>query len=277
MAATQLLGPDSYRGFLADVGDGADALTHKALVTFHGVTAPVQAYVKIYCTVAAPRGLVNELIGYALAKATGVDVPNRSAILLMNSEQAKFLPTSITPQRDVDNHVVAWCVEEAPGLSPKQIYNANNAMQGPLRDEIQKWPTLISTVVLDDWIVNDDRNMGNLIRTAPRRFTLIDHGRVCTGNSWARPLKRDTAENVNKLAGIAWGSPLVENSPRDKHAEIFETSLKSANILSTAEIDLDYWLPKLLELEDADDVKGFLEDRATTLSAHYKSCFGILA
>lgn len=67
MSVTQLLGPSSYLSYLGKAGDGCDANTHKARVEF-GPGTPVDAHVKVYDEGDAPNGLVDELIGYVLAK-----------------------------------------------------------------------------------------------------------------------------------------------------------------------------------------------------------------
>ncbi|WP_146165818.1 hypothetical protein [Stenotrophomonas panacihumi] len=277
MAATELLGPGCYRGYLAHIGEGSDASTHKALVAFHGQTEPSQAYVKVYCAATAPRGLANEFIGYALAKAAGLEVPAKSAILRLNPSQSLFLPSGMSPQLDTQGNVIAWCVEELSGESPKQLLTADAAAYAPLAEEIRKWPQLADTVALDDWLVNEDRNLGNLIRIGPRRFALIDHGRVCTGLAWNRPLDRAVVDTINKLALIAWGNPLTKEAPPPSHSQLFESINKLAEALASAEIELDHWLPQLMGPEDESDVRGFLDVRTSFLPPHYQAEFGLIA
>ncbi|MDG2517205.1 hypothetical protein [Lysobacter soli] len=279
MTVVQTLGPSSYCGFMESVGDGIDAYTHKALVRFHDAPKAVDAYVKVYCVDQAPRGLVNELIGYVLAKHDGLSVPYRAAVLLLEDHQLSAMPAGLNPLRTMDSHIVAWAVQSLGGKSPYQVYNYSRgscAALAAVRKDFQKWKDLPAAASLDAWLLNEDRNLQNLVRLGTGNYALIDHGRVCTGNGWSVPLERAKMPHKNKLALIAWDDIALENAPKNYHVPIVERMAQHHGTLSHSEPDLDYWLPQLLTSSERDDVDVFLSERTSTVKAYFKASYGVL-
>lgn len=272
---TELLGPTNYHTYLAGIGDGQDAYTHKALIAFHDGPA-VQAYVKIYCAVAAPRGVVNEIVGYKLAAHRGIAVPHRSAVMRLLPRQCSFLPREATPITDHDGLVVAWCVEDLGGETPKQIYNLRKAAGTAIVEDIAKWSKVPDVIALDAWLLNEDRNLGNLVRLGKGRYAVIDHGRVCTGNAWSPPLDRKRKDHRNVLAEIVWSDPVVENAPIPSCRSLIDSLGSHTAVLAAAEFELAEWLDELEGADASKDVMGFLADRAADLVPHYKAAFGLL-
>ncbi|EZP43205.1 hypothetical protein BW38_03552 [Stenotrophomonas sp. RIT309] len=276
MSVTQLLGPNSYLSYLDEAADGRDANTHRARVEFEP-GSPVDAYVKVYHEDDAPKGLVNELIGYVLAKHAAIDVPARSAVILLSATQAGYLPAGFRPMKEAEGRVVAWCVEDVGGGTPKQTFRwkEQHGLQA-LRDDLKKWQKLVDVVALDAWVLNEDRNLGNLVRMAPGKYAVIDHGRVCTGNAWAVPLDRSRVHHTNMLALIAWNSENVEHAPLKVRSGVLSAFEAHADVLAKADLDLSEWLPLLVEGLEEQDVKDFLEERATFVPKHYKTAFQVL-
>ena len=259
--------------------EGRDAFTHKALIKYHDVDKVIDSYVKIYCQNVAPKGLVNELIGYTLAKRSGLSVPYRAAVLLLNSEQAAFLPPKIAPLQSSQGHVVAWCVQSLGGKTPYQAYNyADNPSEAlaTIREDFKKWKELPEVASLDAWLLNEDRNLGNLVRLGKGRYALIDHGRVCTGRDWMPPLERSRMAHTNKLAHIAWDDPDLAKAPKSFHVPLVESFNQHSQSLLDSETDLDYWLPKLISTVEKADVDTFLTERTTTVGNHFKGVYGVL-
>lgn len=256
----QTLGPNAYSGFMELIGDGQDACTHKALVCFADTSGPVDSYVKIYCARTAPKGFVNELIGYSLAKWGGLLTPPRAAVLLLDVDQTKFLPPAIDPMRTNNGKILAWCVQSLAGTTPKQSYNLNadkTASTKYIRQDLNKWKDLPNVVALDAWLLNEDRNLGNVVRVGEGQYAVIDHGRVCTGNSWESPLDKNRMNHTNLLAAIAWENPNVEYAPENFHAPLIGSFVRYKQAVIDATPDLDYWLPKLISIVDEQDAKKF--------------------
>jgi hypothetical protein len=276
-SVVETLGPQSYRSFLEPVATGQDAFTHKALVAFHDGTI-VDAYVKVYCQRQAPKGLVNEVTGYVLAKGDGLPVPQRAAVLLLTAEQSSFLPSDAQPLITPDGHVVAWCVQSVGGQTPLQAFNLFGDPAGlpTLLQDFSRWANLSKVVSLDAWLLNEDRNMGNLVRVSAGMYALIDHGRICTGNSWRAPLDRTKMKHVNKVAYVAWGDPDVDNAPSKYHPLILDACARHNQTWLDTATDIEHWLTQLLHSHERDDVTGFIGDRTGTLEAHLRAAYGVL-
>lgn len=278
MSVVQTLGPDSYLGFLERVGEGRDAKTHKALVRFHDSQIPADCYVKAYCSRSAPKGLVNELIGYALTKCGGFDVPNRAAVILLDDGQVNQFTADIEPQRSADGRIVAWCVESLGAPTPMTTYGLPSNGPGFLsfKDDLARWGDLADVAAFDLWVLNDDRNPGNLVRLGRGRYALIDHGHVCSGNSWIAPLDRTDMRPLNKLAWFAWNAKELDGAPQKQHAQIVSSFDRHCIALNKAAEDLDYWLSLLVNPQERDDAEAFLQERLATVREHLRTTFGML-
>lgn len=275
----QTLGPSAYGGFMELVGDGADATTHKALVHFYDTDSAVDSYVKIYCAKVAPKGLVNELVGYALAKAGGLLTPPRAAVLLLDSEQTQFLPSGVEPLRNAEGHVVSWCVQSLGGHTPKQSYQLSvekaAALTAILQD-LRKWSEFPDVATLDAWLLNEDRNLGNLVRIRAGRYAIIDHGRALTGNSWVSPLDRRRMKHRNVLAEVLWNDPDLENAPKPYHLPLVNSFDRHERALQEALADLNYWLPLLVSSADECDVMQFIAERVASVRKYLMTTYGVL-
>lgn len=280
MAVVQTLGPSAYLGFLEEVGEGRDARTHKALVQFHNEPSPSDCYVKTYCSRLAPKGLVNEVVGYALAKHGSFDVPRRAAVLLLDEEQARCFGTDFEPYRTKSGHVLAWCVESLGHPSPKSMYRLSPTdIRGlsALRMDLKKWTDLPDAISFDAWMLNDDRNPGNLIRLAEGRYALIDHGRVYGGNAWTTPLDRSVMDKINILALWGWEIELAKDAPKAHQAQLVNSFERHVSALEKASVDVDYWLGLLVHPKEKDDAEVFLEERVTSVPEYLRQSFGMLS
>jgi hypothetical protein len=275
----QTLGPNAYGGFMEMVGEGQDAVTHKALVRFLDVDVAVDSYVKVYCTKAAPKGLVNELIGYSLAKWGGLLTAPRAAVLLLDAEQTTFLPPHVSPPLTEDGKVIAWCVQSLAGKTPKQSYILSTDKAAALKSiqqDFKKWKDLAAVASMDAWLLNEDRNLGNVVRLGEGQYAVIDHGWACTGNSWSVPLDKTRMKHNNKLAGIAWSDQDLDNAPGTYHSPLVCSFDRHKDALGEAANDLDYWLPLLISEAEEQDATEFLQERVASVREYLRTTFGLL-
>jgi hypothetical protein len=222
--------------------------------------------------------LVNEIAGYVLAKGDGLPVPERAAVLFLTPEQAAFLPSEVEPYKTQSGHIIAWCVQSVGGQTPLQTFNLCGDASGysTLLEDFSKWANLPNVVSLDAWLLNEDRNMGNLVRLGTGKYALIDHGRICTGNSWYAPLDRAKMKHLNKVAMVAWGDHDIDNAPSRYRPSILAACDKHEQTLADTLIDLEYWLSQFLIPAERGDVEGFFGDRTSTLGAHLRAAYGML-
>jgi len=145
-----------------------------------------------------------------------------------------------------------------------------------LQADFARWKNLSKVVSLDAWLLNEDRNMGNLVRMGVGRYALIDHGRICTGNHWAVPIDRARMKHTNKLALVAWGNADIDSAPNQARASILQAcdGHSSAYMLSLPA--LQRWFVDLIQEDESKDAQGFFAERSGSVGRHLRTAYGVL-
>lgn len=143
--------------------------------------------------VVANYELINEALGYVLAKACGLSVASNAGIILLDREQ---VPQSLLDELDRSacgfrqETFFCWFTEdmEFPSLKQRHLGDAqltsfNDRRLRRLSSELAKSPDSPKVIAFDGWLMNSDRNVGNLL-AGPKRLTLIDHGRILNFPNW---------------------------------------------------------------------------------------------
>jgi hypothetical protein len=161
------------------------------------------------------RGLVNEIIGYQLAKAGQLQVPQNAGLIHLTGSQLGRKPHWVADDQD---EVLAWWSEDVHHPSIKAQFNLaalppNSQIYRNVIIEISKALAkrhgIEKIVAFDDIVANVDRNLGNVLDT-PSELTLIDHGRLLTGPYWKVGDLNPEKAYVNKLRALLTlsGEPL---------------------------------------------------------------------
>lgn len=201
--------PDNaYLRPIAVATGGLRAYTHLANVHPPGGT-PCRAYIKHFPE-AATKGLFNEWFGYTLMRAMGVPQP---AAAIMRA-----------PVFGHPDSVMAWAFvscEATPTYdgTPKQRYNIDDPKQhAQLVKRLFDCDQIPLLIAADQMLMNDDRNLGNLVFTGKKSFVAIDHGCILGGDAWQSADLWFTAKWVNskllsdRLVPIANHSPTLRSS-----------------------------------------------------------------
>lgn len=169
--------------------DGADAQTIAGTLSHQAIGGERPCFIKFYNHAIAPRGLINEMAGYILAESLGMKVPDFGGLVL--ADRAQFAP--ITAPGNISS-LVGWYTTDAGAVSMKRALGwIDNAPQSIFRQietrarEIlaKSEKTTQAVIAIDMLMANVDRNLGNILMTSGAP-TLIDHGRIVTGNNWRR-------------------------------------------------------------------------------------------
>ncbi len=194
-----LLPPDAYRLMLEVVPTKGSVRMHRALIVWpDGVER--DTHVKIACPPPGlpDRQLLNEGIAWLLAQACNLPVPPHAGYMVL----PPAMVIAAHPNTPCDAAgALAWiCSTE-----PKRALRLRPDETLPLLQmEISRWDHLPGTLALDEWLANEDRHCGNLIRRGPGDFVLIDHDYAFTGPHWLADQLRESRDDAftNRLYEI---------------------------------------------------------------------------
>lgn len=208
------------------------ALTHIALFTERR-----HVFVKAY-PAEAPQGLINDIIGYLMARHAGIDQPPGGIIALPAHALAKVGIATQSP--------AVWC------FTSTSCIDLNDRRHGSLaalfgnnlesvRTILEGWPGFAQLVAFDTWLSNVDRNTGNLMLTGANTLCPIDHSDILTGPAWTfeHLVDAESEWTMNKLIDIIWP---MDNLPLPIRSAILNSAERFQKVYAQARSDLYYWL-----------------------------------
>ena len=208
------------------------ALTHIALFTERR-----HIFVKAY-PAEAPRGLLNDIVGYLVARHAGIHQPPGGVIELPAFVLARIGIVSQEPS--------VWCFASTSCIDlDNRRHGSLSALFGnnieALRPILEKWPGFPTLVAFDAWLANVDRNTGNLILNGENSLLPIDHSDILTGPSWNAQHLIDAEEcnTLNKLIDIIWPIPLL---PLPVRSAILKSTERFESAYASARSDLYRWM-----------------------------------
>lgn len=159
--------------------------THKSKVYLQDIDKEVDAYTKYGIS---DTSLLVEVIASLIGRKLGLPIPEPLIVV------------------DEDNQSVHFgCMEiRHPDLSKVlEISNSrplNNKANQSVYKKLAAWEYLDLSCVFDEWIANDDRNLGNVLFNGTDTFHLIDHNRAMRlPFAENKPIDDNFLMNVNVL------------------------------------------------------------------------------
>lgn len=239
---------------------GITAGTHTAAIMFPGEKHPKRCYVKflgpdgngVYphdvTNSFVVRRLLNEVSAYTLAHHLKIRQPPRAAVILI--EKSIFIANKwpLPPWADTESHVALWCTEEETARNITYIYKTDALLEWAYQNmfkEVTNWYGSVSA--FDEWVANNDRNGGNILKISDKVFSIIDHGRaffnlpyscVNSPGSHYRNIMLEVIESSKsaKDSSTLYSSMLFS---ADKHDDAFNKSYKElaawADIIGNAD------------------------------------------
>lgn len=196
----KLLTPDAFRGQLRAPKKTGISPIFRAKIQVEDES--IRCFVKpvpdqIRCPVTGRevpnREAAAEALGYVLAKAVGLRVPDVAGIILLAADQ---LPPALLPKLERiangkrQSDYICWFSQDMvyPSLRQHHIDSTQpkpliQRQLGHLAQQLASHPATSSIVAFDDWLLNSDRNPGNLLQ-GPGILLLIDHGRIFAYPNW---------------------------------------------------------------------------------------------
>ncbi|MBD9671603.1 hypothetical protein IB275_13555 [Pseudomonas sp. PDM21] len=213
------------------------------------------------------RALPAEVIGHVLASICGFKVADPAGIVLLTQEQ---IPASVLNRLHPQEDYFCWFGRdmEHPSLRQKHLgFEAFSPLMEArllrLAKELSKHPELARLIAFDEWLLNSDRNLGNLLQTRRGELILIDHERIFVYPNWtpgSMGKHPDPARNrIKDLVDVAilrWSEQLPNKSARVLAYNGFAVSFRDR-----AANELRENLSKLLDRDEIEAVIDLLEQR----------------
>lgn len=182
----------NYKKYLRPAVDGCMGLmTHVAEVIWSD-NVQRESYVKFYSE-SKKRALLNEAIGYLLISSLKLPQPDFAGFMAFEISQ-ELTPDIWDQVSDVDRYrgvTYAWVCTNTNGINRRvELDQASTPeikeyLAGHLIEALKNWEKLPHLIMCDDWLANNDRNLGNLLELPNKTFTLIDHGGILYGDNWS--------------------------------------------------------------------------------------------
>lgn len=294
----RVLSENSYLTSHEKVTGGVMGVTRMASIEWDDGSIR-KCYVKVYPSQDRIRKLCNELTGFTLAKALGILQPDSAALIPLSKLFYKdFLEVTDT---NSDETIWAWVTTEC-GSSIKGIFHLNNFEElfqtdpsGTFEKLIQAYSlvcnqkNLPNIIAFDDFIANDDRNIGNVVMLGDGNMGIIDHGEILGGVNWIENLIAldKTQTFSNKLLNILNDQPTLQDQTKftTKHKAIEAANHHKNAFISVQDI-LTTWLKNLLEVSNipikdqakyVDYLRDFLHYRSIQPTSLFANRLGLVA
>jgi hypothetical protein len=156
-------------------------------------------YYKIFLPHLQSTAIFNELFCYRLFGALDMPVPNDVSMMPCKKNQI-IGPSRCLENRDPDSDWMAGVA--SVNLNPRRVVQLSLPTK-LIVPELLAWPYLAKTAVIDELVVNVDRNRGNLHRLGKNQFVLIDHEKALGGPGWTLETLRVTLNNPSTHNDVA--------------------------------------------------------------------------
>lgn len=156
--------------------EGNDSETYKAKLAS---TQPITAYVKLCLETRQP---IVEIAASQLGRALGLNIPEPFLVFV----DTTLLPTAST----FFDSGPRWTFASAQyGNMPMSVEHLYRREWSTYKSIMNRWKHYEKTAAFDEWIANEDRNLGNLVYSAEKNtLALIDHGHCLASNYWPESL-----------------------------------------------------------------------------------------
>lgn len=153
---------------------------YRALAALPWAKQRLPVVYKIFLQQVQSTALFNELFCHRLFASLDIPVPDDVCMVPCRKNQI-IGPSRFLENRDPDSDWIAGVA--SVDLNPRRVIQ----LAAPTKliiSELLAWPHLAKAAVLDELVLNIDRNQGNLHRLGRNRFVLIDHEKAFAGPAW---------------------------------------------------------------------------------------------
>lgn len=238
----------------------------------HPEHGPCDAYVKLYETDVG-KSLANEITAYLCAHALSITQPKHAFIANIPLDRIKNPPGWIKRLSKTHKTYPAFCTTRLDGHSAALRLPFESDLKH-IVDDVAKWPELERAVTLDENLASTDRHLNNLIRLAPKKYALIDGGRLANDEDGCWTISTLNALNLyrNRLSERVW-----DHKPKQQCIDkMIDSASTHSVLLEQVAEELRYWWSQLLTPEDSVQFDKFLNDRTSNLGLLVRKRYGML-
>lgn len=241
--------------------DGAMAETFSCNINW-GPKLDSRSFVKCFSET-KKIAISNEITGYILAKESGLPTPEKCALISLPQE----IKDEFKSRTGDDCFEYGFAMMLAEGSTPNAIIKLHSYdeefAKSIFMGALNKWPQTAKLIAFDEWVANEDRNLGNFIIAPNNKIIVIDHSNFPCLMLWdCNDLINDKAY-LNKLVMIYDLCTVYGKSytiPND--AFINKEASNHAAVLNVSLIELELWWGYLLDEPRKDKLREFLDVRA---------------
>lgn len=258
----EVLSQASFKSVLGKPSEGQMALTLLCLIDWpDGLQR--QSYVKIF-SLEESVGVFNEILGYLLTKSCDLPVAPKAGVLILPDGVINSIEFPISP--------IAFVTSKITGQSPSSYYNIGDMIKfDSLNRILNAWDNLHKTIAFDEWVANQDRNLGNLIIDSNSQVTLIDHSNMPVDLAWIPDDLSISINPINKLEMAFRSTPTLPQK-----MDIISGSDGQPEALDIVLAEIIYWCDRLLNPQARDSLLTFLKQRAFFSKERLSRRLGVL-
>lgn len=229
--------------------DGNDAETWRVVLNSADETP---AYLKLTDN---PHHTLAELVSSQIGRALKLPIPKPYIALVHETdlpESSKYAGTSPNTR-----YAFACAQFGKNPMNCSRKYNQNNSAFAKI---LADWQGLNNARSFDEYIANEDRNLGNLIYSPEsKEIGLIDHGRSLTGSYWPVWGLSDAQRTVNNNL-LANHQTLTIND-KERLRAICNDLMQKVSKIDIASLDQDGHFQRLGGVAPKQEIVNFLTQR----------------
>lgn len=232
-----------------------------------------QAFVKRFTSL-DKIGISNEITGYIIADGCKLPIPHKVGLIQVQD----YCFDGHMHQHELVDDYSEWCVvvSSVPGSTPKSYFDKDIEHCKTLIGLVASWDKLPEAISFDDWVANQDRNMGNLVIAGPNKIVLIDHSNLPVDLNWHPKDLIATNDFRNKLVDIL---DYFKHMPLPIKNKVANATSTHPDIYDIVIDSLRYWWSILLADEDETyqtTLDNFLSQRANLGTTRVSSTYQML-
>lgn len=254
----------------------------------HPDAGNITAFCKIYNP--DTKGLINEIIGFLMARALNIKQPDCAFITLIPKDRlpdlnhiAKRKDNKWLKLKNCPDVLPLFCTSRLDGHSAAIHFNEKDTQDDlitPLANDISQWSQYSAAIALDETIAHTDRHLNNLLRLGSKQYAVIDNGILISElarSDWHSDMLQKDKLFTNCLYDIVMKNRNCRTPSQDDiQRQSIVCGEQHSHCINMIANELNFWLNKLLAQDERQALNEFLDYRIKETSWLLKQRYQIL-